>query len=460
MGRQVWVIVVTAWLILSVSATARADLFEDALEALTNDNLNAAAFDSLGRSLRGGLAAGYPQLPAGTPLLNDFSIATPCGAFSFGDGLIDNLAGLLDPSRLESLVAGLQQSVQSLIGAAISSLPMVTACYAAPTLCDIVKHVQDMVNQIFQFKGLSCQQAETLLAGIGGRLSGARTSRCISQQQRAGSTLAAAEQACRTRSAPGIRDARTGREVAAGRSTDLIRDTLKRGQDNLGHGNPDTDAGMIDVQTFAEDVLGRFELKRGATDDEPLDVDITPPTRRIHDIYRTERRQLGSTIDDAAEIAGNPAATLSTDKHREVSLPGLAMPHGVLRALYDIKQVDAAAYAGYRDKLAGNFTMLALSWRVGELRDLLEAGMLDNTELSEAEADIIKARLERLERERDRFISEKELMERHAVPVLQAILQDHRERKQAARDMMAGAGVDTATTANRFGAQHPLGYGY
>ena len=460
MGRQWMALAAIALLILSGSAPVQADLFENALEALSNDNLDAAAFDSFGRALRGGLAAGYPQPPAGTTPLSDFSISTPCGAFAFGGGLIDNLTGLLDPGQAESLVGGLQNSVQSLIGAAISQLPMVTACYAAPTLCDIVKHVQDMVNQVFQFKGLSCQQAETLLTGIGGRLSGARTSRCISQQQRAGSTLAAAEQACRTRSAPGILHARTGSEVSAGSSTDLIRDTLKRGQDNLGSGNPDSDAGMVDMQTFAEEVLGRFELKRGSSDDEPLDVDITPPTKRVHDVYRTERSQLGSRIDDAVGIIGNPGATLSAAKHREVSLPGLAMPYGVLRALYDIKEIDPAAYAGYRDKLAGNFTMLALSWRVGELRDLLEAGMLDNTELSEAETDIIKARLTRLERERDRFIGEKELLERHALPVMQAILQDHRERRRGASRMMAGAEVDTATTANRFGAQHPLGYGY
>ena len=308
---------------------------------------------------------------------------------------------------------------------------MVTACYAAPTLCDIVKHVQDMVNQIFQFKGLSCQQAETLLAGIGGRLSGARTSRCISQRQRAGSTLAAAEQACRTRSAPGIRDARTGREVAAGSSTDLIRDTLKRGQDNLGRGDPDTDAGMIDVQTFAEEVLGRFELKRGATDDEPLDVDITPPTKRVHDVYRIERQPTGLQDRrrgrDHRQSRCDPERRQAQERYRCRAWPCRT---GCCGRCTTSSRSIRAAYAGYRDKLAGNFTMLALSWRVGELRDLLEAGMLDNTELSEAEADIIKARLARLERERDRFISEKELVERHAVPVLQAILQDHRERKQ------------------------------
>ena len=60
----------------------------------------------------------------------------------------------------------------------------------------------------------------------------------------------------------------------------------------------------------------------------------------------------------------------------------------------------------------------------------------------------------------DRFISEKELTERHALPVLQAILADARERQQASGGMMIAAGVDTATTDNQFGAQHPMGYGY
>ena len=439
------VLLVVAGLLLSGPPSARADLFEDSLAALTNDNLDAARFDRFGQALRGGLAAGYPTLPPGSlPLLHDFNVSTPCGAFSFGDGLIDNLAGLLDPSQLESLVSGLQNSVQNLIGAAISSLPMVTACYAAPTLCDITKHIQDLVNQVFQFKGLSCQQAETLLAGVGARLSGARTSRCISGQQRGGKTLAAAEHACNTAAAGGIIHPATGNPAT---SAPLIGGSLDRV-----NASPD-------IKDFAREVLGEVELSQGGSTGEPLDVDITAPARRLHDLYRTERGQLSARMDDAVQIVGL-GNTLTSAKHQEVSLPGLAMPHGVLQGLHDIRQVDPAAYAGYRDKLAGTFTMLGLSWRVNELRDLLEEGMLDNTELSEAEADIIEARLARLERERDRFISEKELTERHALPVLQAILADAQERQRASGGVMIAAGVDTATTDNQFGAQHPMGYGY
>ena len=95
-------------------------------------------------------------------MFHDFQISTPCGSFTFGTGLIDNLAGMLDPTQL---IQGLQTTATNLIGAAISQLPMVSLCYAAPTMCDIVKYLQELVNEILQFKGLSCQQAEQLFDG-------------------------------------------------------------------------------------------------------------------------------------------------------------------------------------------------------------------------------------------------------------------------------------------------------
>ena len=450
-------------LVLGGGPVSWADLWEDSLAALTNNKLDAARWDRYGDSLRGGLATGYPDPPTGNPLLHDFNISTSCGSFSFGAGLTENLTGMLDPDVLVgSLVKGLQDSVQNLIGAAISKLQMLSACYAVPTLCDVTKHLQGLTNEIFQGKSLSCQQAESMLTGLGARLTGARTSRCISAQQRSGKTLAEAEEACNSSSASGIYHARTGNEVPAGGSTDLIRDTVMRGQDNknsLGGGDPDSDADMIAMQDFAEEVLGKVEIKQGGTDEQPMDVDITPPSKHLYDIYRVMRNQLSAKLDDAVDIVG-PGGTLTHAKYRDVSLPGLAMPYGVLEALWRMEQTDPVAYANYRDKLAGNFTMLGLHWRVDELRDLLEEGMLDNTKFGEAEEDIIRARLERLGRERNRFIREKELLERHALPVLQAILEDNRQRDDDAGSAVVSASVGATTAAGQFGRQLPLGYGY
>ena len=104
--------------------------------------------------------------------------------------------------------------------------------------------------------------------------------------------------------------------------------------------------------------------------------------------------------------------------------------------------------------------MLKLSWKVNETRDLLEEGMIDNTQLSEAELEILEARLARLVRERDRFISEKELMERHALPILREILADYRERQAGAGELMLSGGVGGLMPESILGRQLGLGYGY
>jgi len=153
MGRLVTVGVLIG-LLIGGPVTARADLFDDAVQALGASNLQAASLDNLGRALKGGLVAGYPQYTPAPTVFHDFNISTPCGSFTFGPGLIDNFQAMLDPS---AVIQGIQTTATSLIGAAISQLPMVTLCYAAPTMCDIVKYLQDMVNQILQFKGMSCQ---------------------------------------------------------------------------------------------------------------------------------------------------------------------------------------------------------------------------------------------------------------------------------------------------------------
>ena len=183
---RLWMIGMLVGLVVCNPVLATADLFDDAVQALGVQNLEAASVDNLGRALKGGLVAGYPQYTPAPTVFHDFNISTPCGSFTFGTGLVDNLQAMLDPA---AIIQGIQTTATNLIGAAISQLPMVSLCYAAPTMCDIVKYLQDMVNQILQFKGMSCQQAEQVLTGIGGRISGARTSRCISAQQRAGLTL-------------------------------------------------------------------------------------------------------------------------------------------------------------------------------------------------------------------------------------------------------------------------------
>ena len=431
-------------LCLALAPHSRADLFDDAVSALTNDNLDAATLDHLGQSLKGGLVAGYPQYTPGPTPLHGFDISTPCGSFSFGQGLLDNLAGMLDPT---AILAGIQQTAMNLVGAAINQLPMVGLCYATPTICDMVKYLQNLINEILQFKGLSCQQSEQLLAGLGAKFSGARTARCISKEQRAGKTLVAAEAACAAASSPGIIDPETGNEVPAGGKANLIAGSMKRA------------GASQELLDFVRALVGEVSLKAGGSSGEPLDVDIEAPSKRLHDEYEQERNDLHAKITDAVNVVGG-GNTLTSAKHRDISLPGLSMPHGALRALYNISLESPEAYEQYAHKLAGAMTLLKMSWKTNEATDKLEEGMQDNPELDEPTMEVILGRLARLQRERERFISEKELADRHVAPVLDAIFDDNRILQMQATRAGLLAGLDPGAAANRFGAQNPMGYGY
>jgi len=420
--------------------SARADLFDDAVDALSNNSIEAASLDHLGQALRGGLAAGYPQYTPGPTPLHGFDISTPCGSFSFGQGLVDNLTGMLDPT---AIIAGIQSTVTNLLGAAISQLPMVGLCYAAPTMCDIVKYLQDLVNEIIQFKGLSCSQAETLLTGLGGKLRRQVETTCVGKRLQSGLTIDRAQAACLGSTASGVTEhAPAGHTDGNSR---LIEDTLAR-----------ADASQ-EIKDFANDLLGEVQIQGDS--DGGIDVDIQAPRKRLHDEYEIERQQMVNEINDSVNIvgSGNP---LPPDKRKAASLPGMAMPDAVLRGLWDIQQTDPAAYNDYLAKMGGTLAMLKLSWKVNETRDLLEEGKIGNTQLSDAEMEIMEARLNRLVRERDRFIGEKELMERHAMPVMQAILTDQRRLQQESAGAAVIAGIDTGTAGSRFGAQSVMGYGY
>ena len=427
---------------------AHADLFDDAVSTLTNDNLDAASLDHLGQAFRGGLAAGYPQYTPGPTPLHGFEISTPCGSFSFGQGLIDNLAGMLDPA---AIIAGIQQTAMNLLGVGISQLPMIGLCYAAPTMCDIVKYLQDLINEILQFKGLSCSQAESLLTGLGGKLRKNFATQCHGKKMAGGMTMEQAQVACSTNASDmrqAIIDHATGKPVTDSSSdgnSKLVEDTLTRA------------AAPQEIKDFANDMLGEVEIKAGAGGE--IDIDVQAPKKRLHDEYESEKSRF---VNEIYECSNNVAGggQLAYDKRRECSLPGMAMPDAVLKGLYDIGQHDPAAYNDYLNKLASNMALVKLSWKVNETRDLFEEGTIDNPDLDEASQEILALRLARLMREKARFISEKETTERHVLPVMREIVADRRERQIAAFEATLSADVDSSRPANRFGAQLPLGYGY
>ena len=76
-----------------------------------------------------------------------------------------------------------------------------------------------------------------------------------------------------------------------------------------------------------------------------MDVDIEPPEKRMHDAYEIERNTMAAEMEDAMNIvgAGNP---LTPAKRRAISLPGTAMPDGILKGMYEIRQSGPGCLPG------------------------------------------------------------------------------------------------------------------
>ena len=101
-------------------------------------------------------------------------------SLGIGDGLMRDLDKLLDPGAVVgSVVSGFQDAVNDLLTTSISNLPMVTACYAGPTLCDIAKHQQDLAMMTQQGAVAVREMSSNLLGGLTSRLRSSRVQRCI-----------------------------------------------------------------------------------------------------------------------------------------------------------------------------------------------------------------------------------------------------------------------------------------
>ena len=430
-------------------ATAQ-DLFERALQVMTDQAMNDAGLDHGGVLLRGGFAVGYPA-PITKTAIPALDVGTLLSSLGIGDGLMRDLDKLLDPNAVAgSVVSGFQSAVNDLLTTAISNLPMVTACYAGPTLCDIAKHQQDLAMMTQQGSVAVGEMTSNLLGGLTSRLMSSRVQRCIDDMRRPGTggavttTLAEAQAACAGAAAGGIIDPADGSRKA---SINLIGGSLARA------------SAAAKVRTFADEVIGEVTIAQGSSSAEPLKTTIRRPRKGLHDVFQEEKDDLVTNLD-AAVSAVAAGGTLTAAEMRALSMPGAPMSGSVIQALADMRRHDPVAYGGYRDKLAGNLALVRLNWRVHELQEHLGESVLTNAELGEPERQVIRERQDRLTQEMRRVVEHKEMAERHVLPVMESMLADHREsqREAARRGMRAPA--DLGTAHNQWGRQNGLGYSY
>lgn len=510
-----------------------ADLWDRVTDGFSTQRVRRTYYDS-GQSLVGGLVPTYPHVIERRQ--NEFQISTPCGSFSLtGSGILDNLREMLDPDVLiDSLSRAIQDSIQNLVGAAISKLSMMTVCYAVPTLCDLVKHMQATAAGLHNIRALSCQELQGAVGSLAESFGQGRQARCMARQVADGrASLNVAQRVCSSGDWSADRGgfaadpyddstASPGSSWQAGdpstplptsgndRSTQtLVADAIdmafeKKSQEGT------VAAGKAEVTTeertqlkeFVRRVLGEIVVEdasgvpagvttAGGKSDEASALKFQPeaPEERLYDVYVKESEIVNELLDCAVRAIGRqtpgtspsalpplPAGVTCAPVNRwpgdgttgqyalgnaqdilqAVSLPVLPMPHGVLRSLYRFRDLGLGEeYTRHANKVAGNIALMRVLWRTHQARDRLEHAILSSEDMTAAERTQIRVRIDRLDREAQRLVEEKEMAERHLIPALDSVLAAAAERERHAGNALMSAPSDAA-----IGRQNPLGYGW
>lgn len=420
--RRAWI----AWTLLGSlawTAPVRADLFSTA-RAATNVSLGQA--DTSGVTVRGGMNL-RTYLGGQTPTLfqTQANVGGTCGAFDFAGSLRQAFEEI--PALFESLLQ-----------AVLANMPMLILCYASPTLCDLAKHFQALVNAVIQARYAQCQSIQTAMAAAGLKLRGGQTAQCLEDAQQAGTPLHTALQRC-------LGTVEQLRSPLGGRAgqVELVKETLQ--------------AAGADATTvaLARNLLGEVTLTAGGA---TLGAQQQRPPSSLHTRYEQLQTDTATQLRQAATAitaGGTPPPAVWQD----LSLPGQPLPRAVLDALAAL-QGDPVRQDTLLQKLATGLALVRLTWEVRELHDQLAAAELVNVQLSDEQRHVLERRLTTLQQELTRVVQEKETAERHVLPVVEALLREHAAVQQEATRIGLQVPPPPAPPPTPFRGQLPGGYGY
>jgi hypothetical protein len=405
---------------LLLPQAAHADLFDQARNAVRTD---VGIYDTTGVSVRGGASLPTGLQPGTTTLLRGTaSVGGPCGAFDFA-------------SSLRQSFDELPELFEALIGQVLSSVPMLALCYASPTLCDLAKHWQALVNLAIQAKYGQCQQIQTAMAYGGLRLRGGQISQCLEEQVQAGNSITWAMKTCNG-DVQSIRtpwgDQRT--EVA------LVQDTL-----NAAGANAETRA-------LAGSLLGEVTLRANGG---KLGTDQQRPQGAMLRRYEGHRADADATLRQAVDELKDTGSVSDTTL-RALSVPGQAIPRAALDALV-LLQSDPVRYESLSQKLTTSLAVTKLTWECTELQEQLAASIEANQDLTDEARRLLEKRLEGLQRDLQQVMARKEVVERHLQPAIEALLHEY----TAVQEVATQAGLRAPTRGRSLapqGSQLPAGY--
>jgi hypothetical protein len=250
--------------LLSGPPSVSADLFGDARRQTP---LTLSHTDAAGASLRGGLQMQTYLPPQTVTLLQtQAQIGGSCGAFDFATSLRQTFEEI--PELFEAAGEAL-----------LAQMPMLILCYASPTLCDLSKHFQALVNATLQARYAQCQEIQTAMMAAGLRLRGGEAARCLEEQEQQGASLSIALERC----VGTVSSIRSPTGVRAGR-VELVKETLE--------------AAGVDrtVTDLARTLLGEVTLTAGG---RSLGAEAQRPAESLHRRYEDFRTSVADRLRDA-----------------------------------------------------------------------------------------------------------------------------------------------------------------
>jgi len=421
MRARVWLMLLLTVSLLCRPLLARADLFDTARGVVRTDLGQA---DSAGVLVRGGAGLDTGLAPQTVTLARGSAqVGGMCGSFDFVESLKEQFEEL--PEVFEAL-----------LGQALTGLPMLVLCYTSPTVCDIAKHWQALVNAALQARYAQCQQVQMAMAYAGLRLRGGQTSQCLESEANAGSDLASAMRHCNSE----VESIRTpaGQQAT---NVELVRETLAAA------------GASQETQTLTRNLLGEVTLSaQGGS----LGSAQQRPTHSLLKRYEEHRRDAEEQLRAAVSALAD-TGVLSAAQLRAVSVPGQAMPRAAIDALVAIQR-DPVRAESLLQKLATGLAMTRLTWEVHELHDDLAAAEGVNAHLTDEQRHLLRQRLETLQRELDQVAQKKATVERHLQPAIDALLGEYSAVQQEAARVGLRAPLITPPRMP-YRSQGPGGYG-
>ncbi len=296
---SVGAVVLVLALLLAGPRPAAADLWDRLVgESLTDETVTSYAGDRSGLAWRGGAGVGLPAAPGGDVVRLDATARRGCSV-----DFVSEFTAMFDAQAWETYFEGL-------IGAAISSAPLVLLCYVSPTLCDAYKHFKHLSSQILSLRSAECRAVEQAAMDAGTRMRRTQESRCIEERLAEGLTGWQALDACQGSAATTVLNFTLQRVE----NFDLVSEALQR-------------AGLSEEQQrLARAILGEIRFSGGGWQTQK------PARQAAEAVWGTAYQDYVARLR-AAVTTVRGGGTLGRGEIEALSVPGIPLTEAVFQRI-------------------------------------------------------------------------------------------------------------------------------